>query len=142
VEQSNFVKVGQDIFSDEKLNFYYTIDECEKENKIHVILLSSVLQYIDKPYELLEMIKDKKFKYILFDKTPFVKGNDRITIQDVNPAIYKASYPCWFFNKLKFLNSMESQYDLITEFTTHVWTNIGSEFTGFLFKLKDNNQQC
>lgn len=139
VEQSSFVKVGREYFSDEKLVFYYTIDDCLKENHINVIILSSVLPYIEKPYELLEMIRNKGFEYILVDRTPFVSGNERLTIQKVNPAIYKASYPCWFFNKQKFQNFLKSDYDIITEFETPDRANIISEFKGFLFRLKNTN---
>ncbi|NOU19897.1 MAG: methyltransferase, TIGR04325 family [Bacteroidales bacterium] len=136
VEQPNFVKVGLEQFSDDKLKFYYTIDDCIKDNEVDVVLLSSVLQYIEKPYELLELLKVKRIPYILFDRTQFLRGDDRITIQKVNPAIYKASYPCWFFNKQKLLSFLESEYELIIEFDTLGRANIPSEFKGFLYKLK------
>ena len=135
VEQPHFVKVGLESFSDEKLKFFNSIDECLNENHIQIILLSSVIPYIEKPYELLEIIKSKKIDYILFDKTPLIKGKDRITIQKVNPVIYNASYPSWFFNKGKFMNFMKPEYDLILEFNSYITANVRSEFKGFLFKL-------
>ncbi len=138
VEQPNFVKVGLESFADEKLKFYSNIEDCLNENYIHIILLSSVIPYLEKPYELLEIIKRKRIKYMLFDKTPLIEGKDRITIQKVNPAIYKASYPSWFFNKSKFMNFMEPEYKLVFEFDSHIQVNVRSELRGFLFELKDN----
>jgi putative methyltransferase (TIGR04325 family) len=139
VEQPNFVKVGLESFSDARLKFYNSIDECLNENNINVILLSSVISYLEKPYELLDSLKSKKIKYILFDKTPLIKGNDRITIQKAKPAIYKASYPSWFFNKRKFIDFMETEYELIFEFDSDCKANIPSEFKGFLFNLKNSS---
>jgi putative methyltransferase (TIGR04325 family) len=136
VEQTNFVQEGLQNFSDEKLHFYYTIDECLSKNNIDIILLSSVLQYIEKPYELLEQIKSKRIKYILIDRTPFIKGKDRITIQKVHPKIYKAKYPCWFFNESKFINSIINDYNIIMEFDALDRANIQSTFKGFLFNKK------
>ena len=137
VEQENFVKVGLETFSDDRLHFYYSIDECLKSHDIDVILLSSVLQYIEEPYKLLEIIINKNFKYIIFDRTAFITKADRVTIQKVHPAIYKASYPCWFFNESKFISFMKEDYDLIVDFIAFGSANIISEFKGFIFKNKN-----
>lgn len=136
VEQPNFVKTGLEFFSSDKLQFYYSIDECIKSNEIDVVLLSSVLQYLEEPYKLLEEIISKGIKYILIDRTPFIKGNDRITIQKVHPKIYKAKYPCWFFNKEKFMDFMTSYYKMVIEFDSLDNANIRSEFKGFLWQFK------
>ncbi|MGE0088147.1 MAG: TIGR04325 family methyltransferase [Bacteroidales bacterium] len=134
VEQSGFVKAGKDYFEDDKLKFYYSIDQCTELNEIDVILFSSVLQYIEKPYEILDEIKKTKIQYVIIDRTAFIDGNDRITVQKVNPNIYEASYPCWFFNKEKFIHYMKSDFEIMTEFDSQDRSNIKSEFKGFLFK--------
>ena len=134
VEQPNFVQAGLENFSSDRIHFYCTIAECLKSNKIDVVLFSSVLQYLENPYELLEEIKSGNFDYVIIDRTPFVKGEDRITVQKVSPKIYKAKYPCWFFNKNKFLDFMSPSYELILEFDTLDKANISSEFKGFIFK--------
>jgi putative methyltransferase (TIGR04325 family) len=136
VEQPEFVKTGVDCFQTEKLSFYNTIDECTLTNSVNVVLISSVLQYLEKPFELLDKIRQTGIKYIIIDRTPFISGTDRITIQKVNPTIYKASYPCWFFNLRNFKKSMEKDYSMITEFGALDRANIKSEFKGFLFELK------
>ncbi len=139
VEQPNFVQAGLEDFSSDRIHFYYTIAECLKSNKIDVVLFSSVLQYLENPYELLEDIKSGTFDYVIIDRTPFIKGEDRITVQKVSPKIYKAKYPCWFFNKSKFLNFMSPSYELILEFDAQDKANITSEFKGFLLKKNKQN---
>lgn len=134
VEQENFVNEGLKNFTDKNLKFYNSIEDCLNENTIEVILLSSVLQYIEEPYKLLELIKSKGFDYIIIDRTPFIKGVDRLTIQKVHPAIYKAKYPCWFFNKEKFVNALNVNYKIVVEFDSIDQANIKSEFKGFILK--------
>jgi putative methyltransferase (TIGR04325 family) len=135
VEQPDFVEVGLESIENKNLHFYYSIDDCLKAFKIDVILLSSVLQYLEYPYLLLEKVNNIKCDYVILDRTPFVKGKDRITVQKVNPKIYKGSYPCWFFNELKFIEFMSSHYSLITEFEALDKANIPSVFKGFLFRI-------
>jgi len=136
VEQQGFVEIGLKDFSTSILKFFYNIDDCFNSFKPDVVLLSSVIQYIEEPYLLLDSIIAKRPDYILFDRTPFIKENDRITIQKVHPAIYKATYPCWFFNKEKFLAYMSRSYELIFGFDALDKANISSEFLGFLFRIK------
>jgi len=134
VEQPEFVNTGNAYFKDNRLHFFSSIDDCIKSYQINVFLLSSVLQYLEKPYVLLEKIILQKPEFIIIDRTPFVNGSDRITVQKVNPKIYKGSYPCWFFNKEKFISAFSSQYDLVIEFDALDISNITSEFKGFIFK--------
>jgi putative methyltransferase (TIGR04325 family) len=104
IEQENFVKCGRENFEDDKLKFYYTIEECMEYNKPNVVLLSSVLQYLEKPHELIEKVLSLDIDNIIIDRTAFIEcERDIITIQNVPEGIYKASYPAWFFNKENFL---------------------------------------
>jgi putative methyltransferase (TIGR04325 family) len=141
VEQREVVKTGIENFEDQRLHFFYSIDECLKTYDIHMVLLSSVLQYLEEPYKLLDEIISHKPEYIIIDRTPFVKGNDRITIQTVNPKIYKGSYPCWFFNENKFVSSLIPSYKMIVEFDALDRANINSEFKGFIFQKAIKDQQ-
>lgn len=135
IEQTKFVTCGKEMFENEQLHFFYDLESCLEQVKANVILLSAVLQYLENPYSFLEKIINMNFKYILFDRTPFLeKGNERITIQRVPPSIYTASYPAWFFNKEKFLNVFSEKYKLIAEFDAHDKVNILSVFKGFIFE--------
>jgi putative methyltransferase (TIGR04325 family) len=96
VEQAHFVEEGLKTFKDEHLHFFYNLQSCLEKHQIDIILLASVIQYLEKPYNLLDEIIEKKIEYILIDRTPILsKGVDRITIQKVPKKIYTASYPCY-----------------------------------------------
>jgi putative methyltransferase (TIGR04325 family) len=138
VEQPGFVKTGQESFEDKNLHFFYNVQECLDTYNVDVVLFSSVLQYLEKPYEMLETIRSKNIRFLIVDRTPFILGKDRITVQKVNPRIYNASYPCWFFNELDFVSFMGQSYDKIFEFDALDQANIRSEFKGFVFQLKDH----
>ncbi len=135
VEQPGFVKTGIENFEDQRLHFFYSIEECLNLYGIHVVLLSSVLQYLEDPYKLLDQIKSQNLKYIIIDRTPFINGDERITLQRVNPRIYKGSYPCWFLNEDKFIAALSSHYKLVLEFDALDRANIKSYFKGFVFEL-------
>jgi len=139
VEQEKFVECGKRYFEDEHLKFYYSLDDClMNQQHTGTILFSSVIQYLEKPFDLLAEVISKEFSYIIFDRTPFLeKGNDRLTIQKVPPEIYPASYPAWFFNQEKFLQFFSEKYEVISDFESDDRANIPSYFKGFIFKLKE-----
>jgi putative methyltransferase (TIGR04325 family) len=138
VEQESFVKCGRDFFEDEHLKFHVSIDDCIKRDGVpDAILISGVLEYIEKPYELLKRIFDFNIKYILIDRTPFsADGRDCITIQKVPPEIYKGSYPHWFFSLDKFKNYFKDKYELVEEFDSFDKVDFPSFFKGFIFTCK------
>jgi putative methyltransferase (TIGR04325 family) len=137
IEQEHFVTEGKKTFSDDKLSFYYTIDECFKERKIDVLLLSSVLQYIEKPYEFIEGLILENFDYIIIDRTPMLsEGNDRITIQTVPKNIYEAKYPCWLLNENKVLDKLLVNYELLADEVTNENINISNAAYRFFFLKK------
>jgi putative methyltransferase (TIGR04325 family) len=136
VEQPRFVKCGKEFVAGSELHFFNTIEECLNSFKINAVLLSSVLQYIEKPFELTDRIISYGIDYLIIDRTPFIKGTDRITVQKVHPAIYRGSYPCWFFNKEKFIAGITSNYKLVVEFDALDQANISSEFKGFIFQKR------
>jgi len=137
VEQKKFVECGREMFENDHLRFFYDIDESLRKSASDVILLSSVIQYVEAPYSLLDEIKKKRFKYILFDRTPFfLDAPDRILVQRVSPSIYEASYPTWIFNYEKFMDFFAGDYELITDFDGADRINVECKFKGFLFRKK------
>jgi putative methyltransferase (TIGR04325 family) len=135
VEQPGFVKAGNEDFASEQLHFFSSIEECLGKFSIDVILFSSVLQYLEEPFNLLDRIKHLRINNIIIDRTPLIKGKDRITVQRVNRKIYKASYPCWFFNEKKFSEYLLPEYRLVMDFDAIDRANIRSVFKGFVFEL-------
>jgi putative methyltransferase (TIGR04325 family) len=139
VEQPNFVDCGKQFFEDESLRFFSNIDSCLAFGKPDVVLLSSVIQYLEKPYEFLERLIEYEFPYLLFDRTAFVEeGSDRLTIQKVPPEIYAASYPAWFLDSNQFLSLLATQYTCLLEFESFDRVNVPSQFKGFFFRRKSN----
>lgn len=120
VEQESYVAVGKKEFENDQLKFYETIESSLSVGGAHVILLSSVVQYLENPHEFLSYLAGLPVEYILFDRTAFtVEGPDRLTLQRVPPFIYDASYSAWFFNETKFLSHFDD-YEIQTEFTSYV----------------------
>jgi len=141
VEQESFVACGKDCFEDEHLKFYYGIDDCLREQRPDALLLSSVVPYIEKPYELLDEVLDRGFGYILVDRTPLLDGEaDRITVQKVPPEIYDASYPAWVLNRGKFLQRFSRDYEMVAEFDALAGTihlgDIRAYDKGFIFRKR------
>lgn len=115
VEQKHFVEIGKKEFEDNRLKFYEDAKKCLSVTDVNILVLSSVLQYIEKPYALLDELLQFNFKFILVDRTPFA-SKETITIQNVHPLVYTASYPCWFFEEKKFLNYLHKHYTLVESF--------------------------
>ena len=80
-----------------------------------------------------------EFEYIIIDRTPFnLKDRDKITLQIVPPDIYKASYPCWFFDKPFFINYfLAKNYSIVESFDGSDGGNIDYVFSGIIFKKND-----
>jgi putative methyltransferase (TIGR04325 family) len=139
VEQPKFVTCGRKFFQNERLRFYYDIDECMRREKPNVVLLSSVIQYIEDPYALLSVIIEREIDYIIIDRTPFSSmEREFLTVQIVPPSIYKASYPSWIFSVNKMLGMFSSKYSLLAEFESmdgviERW-NEDIRYRGFIFR--------
>lgn len=143
VEQKHFVECGQKYIADENLRFNYTIEEALKEKKANALLLASVVQYFDDPYELISKCLGYDFEYIIIDRTGFIEGNkERITVQTVPEEIYKASYPAWFLNEKKFRAAFENKYELLNDMASEAAPAMLLEdrkkayWKGFFYKRK------
>jgi putative methyltransferase (TIGR04325 family) len=138
VEQGHFVDIGRKDFEDEVLKFEYSVSEAIAHYKPNVLILASVLQYLEKPYEMLKMLFDTKIPYIYIDKTPFLPQNeDRIIKQIVHPKVYNGSYPTWLFSKKKFQNFILPYANIESSFTNTDRNNIlNCRYEGYFLKLK------
>ncbi len=136
IEQKQFVEIGKKEFEDERLKFYDDIKSCFTLNYTTILVLSGVLQYIEKPYVLLEELLKFDFEFIVIDRTPFAR-QERLTVQKVPPSIYEASYPCWFFEEEQFLKLFEKyDYKVIECFDALDGKTNHYIFKGFLLEKK------
>lgn len=140
IEQPHFVECGKNNFEDEQLKFYYTIEECMIKFKPNVLLLSGVLQYLEKPCEWIEKFITLNIPYIIIDRTAFIEAEqDILTVQNVPENIYKANYPAWFFN-IKNFKEQFKKYEIIASFNAHegyvIYLENGStaSYKGFILK--------
>lgn len=129
VEQAHFVACGQQEIADGQLKFYYTIEDCLKERQPNVLLLSGVVQCLDKPYEWTEKLLQYQFPYVVIDRTAFIEGaTDRLTIQEIHEPIYEASYPSWFLNESALLQIVEKcHYSVLADFNSFADSSARSE---------------
>lgn len=99
VEQPRMVACGKAQFATDALNFFDTMEKSFAARPINVVLFSSVLQYVEDPYALVEKCIRYEPEALVIDRTPFAATGERITIQRVPKAINSASYPCRFLDK-------------------------------------------
>lgn len=116
VEQESYVRVGRELFQTEELRFYPSIDACASDTAPNVVLVSSSLAYVPQPYAVLDALLRHAFEYLIVDRTAFLPDRDRLTVQNVPPWIYDASYPAWFLHERRFLDAVDRVYDRVAEF--------------------------
>jgi len=117
VEQPAHVACGQREFANEQLKFYPTILACLRERRPSVLLLSSVLQYLPELWIFLREAASQPFDWIILDRTPFLPAErDRLTVEVVSPRIYPASYPAWFFSRMRLTEHLPAGWEIVTEF--------------------------
>jgi putative methyltransferase (TIGR04325 family) len=117
VEQPQHVKTGEEWFEDDHLRFYADVRDCLTETQPNVVLLSSVLQYLERPYTVLDQVLALPCEYVIIDRTPFWSGSaDRLCVQAVPPSIYPASYPSWIFSRQQFRSRLDDDWQCIVTF--------------------------
>ncbi len=136
VEQRGFVEAGRREFTTGPLRFYETIDACFAVEHPTVLLLSSVLPYVEQPHALLAQLARCECDWIIIDRTGLTRnGRDRLTVQHVPESIYRATYPCWFFDRARLLASLLPRWQVVAE-----WPSLDGgggknlEFRGFTLK--------
>lgn len=118
VEQPHYVDFGRKHFQNQDLHFCTSLDEALDGNSADVALLSSVLQYLPEPYELVKRIAASATRHVVIDRTPCSGlARDVLTVQTVPPQIYPASYPCWIFSRQRLLAAFGETHALLSAFT-------------------------
>ncbi|PDT22629.1 methyltransferase, TIGR04325 family [Rhizobium hidalgonense] len=142
VEQQTFVEQGKHLFQDSQVSFCSDMREALATEIPDIVLFSSSLQYVERPYDLLEAVKASKVPMVVFDRTLFSgRLDDVLTRQYVSADIFSAVIPTWIFSESKFLNSMESDYTLVSKFPASCSTvendreNRYLQESGYLFVL-------
>lgn len=117
IEQSRYVESGKARFEDDRLHFYSDIVACLADTGPNVVLLSSVLQYLERPYTVFNQILGLPCNHIIIDRSPFWAGpTDHLCVQTVPPDIYPASYPSWIFSRQLFHTYLNEKWQIKAEF--------------------------
>jgi len=137
VEQESYVKLGVSNFQNAELRFVATIEEAIAHGQPDVFLLSSVLQYLSDPYDLICKVVDSGVQHVVIDRTPCSELlRDVLTVQTVPPEIYAASYPCWVFSRERLSAAFSRSYRTLASFTdgTGRWrsSTCNFELAGFI----------
>lgn len=141
IEQKKFVKAGRKHFQNNELSFTDEVGSKFNDSRPLVLLISSALQYVEKPFTVLERLLESKPDFIIFDRTPFHGGSeDILMVQDVPAQIYEASYPIWIFSEPKLMRLISVDYQLVSPFTSpegRIHTKkIEVVFQGLFFRIK------
>ena len=120
VEQPHVAACGREEFGNDRLRFWTSMEECGAATAMDVMLFSSVLQYLENPYAVLEQAAALRPAMILLARTPFAETEEYITVQHVPASIYSASYPCRWLDRNRVNGILEKQYRLLPDFSTHI----------------------
>lgn len=135
VEQSAFVEQGRAEFSDGRLSFFGSIEEASAGCDEPLLLLSSTLQYLPDPDDMLAKIARSPAASLLIDRTP-VTDSDRhaLCIQQTPAAIYRASYPCWLLSKFGLMTVLDRNWRVMSGFACDEGVRITDRGRRFEFR--------
>ncbi len=113
VEQAGFVAKGRSKYSSDVLQFHHSIDEAVAAGVTpDVVLLCSVLQYLEHPREVLEQILALRVPYLFIERTPFNdESQPTLMVQRVPGKIGAASYPSWILGRRWLLDLLQHDYE-------------------------------
>ena len=138
VEQPHYVAAGKE-FSDEVLAFHASLDEAQRCGISRVILFSSVLQYLERPYQLLAGLDSRGFEHVIVDRTPFALDDcERLVVQHTPPELGGGSYPSWLFKRERLLTALGPNFILQKEWPGFDDVDAAVEFRGFYFVRKNS----
>ncbi len=118
VEQRRIVELGRAHFQRDGLRFFFSVEESVSATRPDVVLLSSVLQYLEDPYRLMADLTQRGIPDILLDRTLFAEGKgDQVMVQVTPRTIYRGSYPVWLLSWQRLRAFVEARgYSLRYEF--------------------------
>lgn len=142
VEQAAFARLGLAEFATPELDFSETIGAGGATEGGGVVLLSSVLQYLEHPHKVLDNLIGTGRRFVIIDRTPLAGASeDRLCVQHSPKSIYPASYPCWILSRAKLLNRFGEGWRLLGEFGSaegacQTMDGFGFGFGGMIFERK------
>ncbi|HTQ50195.1 MAG TPA: methyltransferase, TIGR04325 family [Candidatus Acidoferrales bacterium] len=137
VDRPEVVAAGRREFANDQLQFFETIDSACANARPTVMLLSSVLPYLEAPHTLLADVAQLGFRHIIIDRTGFIRADrDRLMVQRSPPEIFAARFPCWFFARAGVLRHFGDSYRLAAEWPCVDEGGSAAEFRGLFLERK------
>lgn len=140
VEQKHFVDYGRQHIAKSPLFFAYDIESAIVDSRggFNVLMFGSVLQYLQKPFEVLESCLKHQVPTVILDRTTFSDTDETLlTVQHVPESIAKSSYPCWLFDQAEIVRLFANYgYKMLCRFDDpHIHDQVISE--GIVFVLDE-----
>jgi putative methyltransferase (TIGR04325 family) len=142
VEQPHFVSEGRSAIQEPGLEFHGSVEDAAAAHAPTVILLSSVLQYLEHPHEILQQLTLTAANVMVIDRTPFTEQSHDIIVRQVVPrSIYPASYPMHVFSLSRFLDSVSTDWACVArhqspEGATRSTTGQAFSFRGLILERR------
>jgi putative methyltransferase (TIGR04325 family) len=137
VEQPNLAELGNKHLKNESLSFSSNIEDAFRFFHPNFVLLSSVLQYVKDPFEVIANLASRDVPVIALDRTPFLNEDKKTFIQkqSVPSQIYSASYPCYLFNENEITTAFRIYgYQLVESFHSFDKLSTKATWKGMIFK--------
>ncbi len=132
VEQPHFVNAGRAHVDDGNIRFFHTVEECLLEQTPGLVLLSSVLQYLEHVDDVLQQIASTQAEVLCVARTPVAQAKEnQVLVQHVPASICKSSYPMWVFSESWLLDRLSRRWRLVSCSESpegHVRPRGGAEF--------------
>jgi putative methyltransferase (TIGR04325 family) len=117
VEQPKFVAAGRREFTTTELHFAETTLGVPKLSAESMVLACGVLQYVERPFAILDELGRLDGKHMTIDRLPLSDAlHDRLCIQHTPKSIYSASYPCWIFSRSHLMAYLSKKWHVICDF--------------------------
>lgn len=98
VEREQLVREAKPIFSGLPINWYTSIKDACADHQPDIVILSSVLQYLNDPSATLHSICGLLPTWLVIDRTPVgANGPDIVAMQKSPRNLHGSSYPSWIF---------------------------------------------
>ena len=129
VEQPHFVERGRAQFADAVLRFQFSLRDCLAAGQPNLVLLSSVLPYVPKPYALITQVRASGAEFVLLNRTPALPADsaDLLTVQHVALAEYQTSYPAWLLGQTRLFAAFAPEYRLVLEIEPEEHWQVGAQ---------------
>jgi len=137
VEQPKLAELGNKHLKDNFLSFSSNIEDGFRFSSPNFVLLSSVLQYIGDPFDVIANLANRDVSVIALDRTPFLNEDQKTFIQkqSVPSQIYSASYPCYLFNENEIISAFTKYgYQLVESFHSLDKLSTKATWKGMIFK--------